>query len=131
VIDDKKHSLTNSGGQVASINIDEMTAEELYARQQKRDTFLKKAKKAIEVIGYEYKPYYNRPKKHHLGKIILVSHSPLRNIIYRQLIAQNVPTAECLKLIQITDKKELKKIHAERSKKANYGFPYPIRKKKE
>jgi len=104
------------------VSIDEMTANVLNNRRIQRKAFLDKAKKKIVIIAYEYKPYYNRPKKRHLGKVTAVFRSPLRNIIYRQMVAQNVPTDECLKLIKIIDEKELKKIHAERSKKLNYGF---------
>jgi len=110
---------TASGGRVS---VDEMASEAIIKRTTTRKQFLKEARKKIEIIGYEYKPYYMRPKKRHLGKIITVLNSPLRHQVFRRLVAQNVPLEECRKLTMITDKKELKKIHSLRSKKMNYGF---------
>jgi hypothetical protein len=125
---DDKHQLNTVGGQVS---VDEMASNIMINKLQSRNAFLKKAKKAIEIIGYEYKPYYNRPKKRHLGKIIVVLQNTLNGIVYRRLVAQNIPTKICVEFIQIIDKKELKKIHKERSKKINYGFIGNKNKKKE
>jgi len=124
---DENRQLNNIGGQVS---IDEMASNTLIAKREARNAFLKKAKKLAEVVGYEYKPYYNRPKKGNLGKLSIVIKNPLNGIIYRRLVAQNVPTKECIRFIQITDLKELKKIHKDRSKKVNYGFQVKKKKKK-
>lgn len=95
-----------------------------YAKEKAREDYIKKGKKSIKVIGYEYRPYYNRPKKHHLAKIILVEKNCLRNIILRRLIARNVPIEEAQKLMTIRDETLLQKEHKKRDKQANYGFGY-------
>ena len=125
---DDGHQLNTIEDQVS---IDEMASKTTIKKRMSNNAFLKKAKKLAEIIGYEYKPYYNRPKKQHLGKIISVIKNPLNGLIYRRLVAQNVPQKKCIEFLQITDKKELKKIHNERNKKLNYGFAVKNNVKKE
>ena len=125
---DDGHQLNKVSDQVS---IDEMAADTIQKKRQSNNALVRKAKKTAEIIGYEYKPYYNRPKKRHLGKIISVLRNPLNGIVYRRLVAQNIPQKTCIEFLKINDKKELKKIHAQRDKKLNYGFDIRKKQKKE
>jgi len=96
----------------------------LRRREEKRKAFLKEAKKHQEIVGFEIRVYQNRPHKVVKGlvKLIKVMHNPLRGQTARQLIAQNVPTAEAMKLVNETDKKKLKEIDDLHKKHPNYGL---------
>ena len=78
-MEDDGHLLNLTEGQVS---IDEMASSKVFNKRQQNNAFLKKAKKMAELIAFEYKPYYNRPKKMHLGKIISVVRNPLNGNIY-------------------------------------------------
>lgn len=95
-------------------------------KNQRRKDFIREGKKTLHVIGYEAKPYYNRSKKLHLSKLIIVEKNELRGNIYRRIVAKNVKMEEAEKLKQLRFKENAKELlakeHKERKTKMNYGF---------
>lgn len=93
-----------------------------YNKEKRRQKFIKDGKKSTIVIGYEYRPYYNRPKKQHLAKVIIVERNQLRDIVCRRLIARNVNIDKAIGLQGIRNLEELKIEHKKRSRQQNYGL---------
>lgn len=100
-----------------------------WQKKRTREKFIKLGKKSLTAIGYEYRPYYNRPKKYQLCKLILVEKNQLRGNIYRRIVAKNIPTEKGQEMAKLRDEAAQKE-HKRRTqtpggkkrKSHNYGF---------
>ncbi|MDI6756439.1 MAG: hypothetical protein QME32_00285 [Endomicrobiia bacterium] len=95
--------------------------EALEERDEERKRLIFEGKKETVAIAYEFRPYYNRPKKHGLAKLILVSRNPVRGHIYRMLIARNIPVKEAQKLMTLAEP-QVAAEHERRKNLVRYGF---------
>ncbi len=99
----------------------DVAMEALQERNQERSELISDGKKQTLPIGYEFRPYYERPKKHGLVKLILVERNLVRGHIYRSLIARNIPMNEAQKLM-VLNAEQIAAEHQRRVGLPRYGF---------
>lgn len=95
--------------------------EVLINREEERKRLIAEGKEQTVAIAYEFRPYYNRPKKHGLAKLILVSRNPVRGHIYRTLIARNIPVTAAQQLMVLPEA-QVATEHERRRQLGRYGF---------
>lgn len=100
-----------------------------WQKKRTREKFIKLGKKSLTAIGYEYRPYYNRPKKYSLCKLILVEKNQVRGNIYRRIVAKNIPIEKGQEMAKFRDgdaqkehKRRTQTPDGKKRKNANYGF---------
>ena len=99
----------------------EVAQQVLEKREDERKELIAEGKRQTAAVGYEFRPYYNRPQKHGLVKLILVERNPVRGHIYRSMIARNVSMAEVQKLAVLTAE-QVAVEHKRRLTLPRYGF---------
>lgn len=93
----------------------------LGVERQTKANVIAEGKKNVVATAYELRPYFNRPKKQHLCKLILVQVNKVRHHVYRTLIARNVPLEKAKTLLTVTDENAVRE-HETRKLLPHYGF---------
>ena len=96
-------------------------ARALESREEERKRLIEEGKQSTIPIAFEFRPYYNRPKKHGLCKLILVRENKVRGHIYRNLIARNIKQVDAQKLTMLPIE-QIGDEHERRAKLPRYGF---------
>lgn len=106
--------------QIAGKVIEESLRQMDNADKKGKDAAIVEGKRKTVPIGYEFRPYFNRTKKHHLCKLILVEKNLVRGHIYRTLVARNFPLAQGQSLSGLPAE-EVAQAHAQRKIMPRYG----------
>lgn len=118
-----KSALTYNDAAAEQTDPQEAANEAFLEREETRAEQIAEGKAQTIPVGYEFRPYYNRPEKQkkNLAKLILVQKNQIRGHIYRSFIARNVPMSEAQKLMMLSGD-ALTAEHERRGKLPRYGF---------
>lgn len=105
--------LRKAGPMAAAEIVFDRNKEELTENYRQR-------KESVKISGFDFAPYYNRPKKPGFGKL-LIKRQTVGGSIYQELLIRDVAQDEAFALLRLTPE-EAAKEHERRVKLPRYGF---------